>query len=117
MFNVRKRINRTTFLLGDLLISGLIMPLYLADDAKLEQLETKPLIAIMALVLFFSAVYFTICLLIRRLHDVGLFGWFVIFALLPGGQLVLLVLPGQKLKNKYGEPPNKKFDWQTIFSS
>lgn len=117
MFNARGRINRTTFLLGNLIISALALPLYAIDETKLEQLESNLLIGVLAFVLVVAAIYFSICLFLRRLHDLGLSAWFVLLAILPGGQFVLLILPGQKQKNNYGERHTKKFDWQTIFSS
>jgi uncharacterized membrane protein YhaH (DUF805 family) len=42
----------------------------------------------------------------KRFHDIGMSGWFqlIIFGFL--GSLILGLLPGQKLSNKYGDAPN-----------
>lgn len=51
---------------------------------------------------------------VRRLHDINLSGWFMLLALVPGGNLALLVmvcLPGTIVPNQYGSNP--KFHVQT----
>ena len=61
--------------------------------------------------LFSLAVLFPcICMVVRRLHDVGKSGWFALIALIPFvGGLVLLffeVQPSQPQDNLYGPVPN-----------
>lgn len=44
-------------------------------------------------------------LMVKRLHDSGKSAWFLFFLLLSPIMLVLLLLPGDEKKNKYGNPP------------
>lgn len=50
-----------------------------------------------------------LCLIIRRLHDVGMSGWFLLINIIPviGGIILLIftLLPSQKHENKYGVGP------------
>lgn len=41
----------------------------------------------------------------KRLHDIGLSGWFSILALIPLGTLILFIIDGQPRENKYGPDP------------
>ena len=48
-----------------------------------------------------------LAVLVRRLHDVGKSGWFLLIGLIPlVGAIVVLVsiLPGSEIENKYGSP-------------
>ena len=50
----------------------------------------------------------SICAAIRRLHDIGLNGWWFVLVLIPIGSLILLILlfkESEKNDNKYGEIP------------
>ena len=50
----------------------------------------------------------SICVAIRRLHDIGLNGWWFALVLIPIGSLILVVLflkESEKNDNKYGEYP------------
>lgn len=117
MFSYKGRINRTTFLLGNILLLALALPIYSINEDYLEKLEANGVIIIGVLFIALCAIYFSVCLVIRRLHDLGLSGWFSFLALLPGMEFVLMLIPGQKSKNNYGDIPVKTFDIQTIFES
>ncbi len=41
---------------------------------------------------------------IKRVHDLGLTGWFCLLLGLPLISLILIVLPGSKQENRYGPP-------------
>lgn len=41
----------------------------------------------------------------KRLHDIGLSGWFSILALIPFATLILFIIDGQPRENKYGPDP------------
>lgn len=50
-----------------------------------------------------------VCIGIRRLHDTGRSGWFILFAAIPILNLILLVFmlqPSEPQANKYGQIPN-----------
>eukprot|EP00438_Fugacium_kawagutii_P002426 Skav210660 [mRNA] locus=C9322503:518:970:+ [translate_table: standard] len=61
---------------------------------------------IVLVIAFIGLIVPGITLTIRRLHDLGLTGWFVLLALIPYlGALVLLIMsliPSQKQANQYG---------------
>jgi uncharacterized membrane protein YhaH (DUF805 family) len=73
-------------------------------------------LAVLHLLLY---ILFTYSLTIRRLHDVGLSGWFVLPAVFPAFtlllMLVLLFIPGQKQWNQYGGQPVSRLDLSNIF--
>lgn len=54
----------------------------------------------------------TICVSVRRLHDIGLSGYFVLLLFIPYinviFQILLCVLKGNNFKNKYGNIPEQK---------
>jgi uncharacterized membrane protein YhaH (DUF805 family) len=51
----------------------------------------------------------SIAVTVRRIHDIGLSGWFALLGLIPSiGSLIILVfalMPSQKRSNKWGEAP------------
>ena len=48
-------------------------------------------------------------LIVRRGHDVGIGGWWTVpLSLLPGGRIMLALLPGNPDPNQYGRLPAKK---------
>lgn len=67
------------------------------------------LFVILAAFIYLATILPGLCVLIRRLHDVGLSGWLVLINLVPYlGGLVLFVitlLPSQKQKNVHGPVP------------
>ena len=52
------------------------------------------------------------CVFIRRLHDLGMSGWFLLLLMIPwlGGLIALVIslTPGQPYPNEYGLPPQRK---------
>ena len=62
------------------------------------------LLSLCQILLFLSSI----CVAIRRVHDIGLSGWWFILILIPIGNLILMVLllkDSEKNDNKYGEYP------------
>ena len=62
---------------------------------------------------FFISALSSIAITVRRLHDSGKSGWFILFLPIPLLQLVLLfflLLPGENDDNQYGENP-RDFDY------
>lgn len=64
-------------------------------------------LAMIVLVLWFVPAHITVT--IRRLHDIGLTGWFIFLALIPylGGLalLVMSLIPSERRVNKHGPYP------------
>lgn len=83
----------------------------LAIDAALGNLdEGAPMATVVLSVPFvLVAVIPYVALVVRRLHDIGLSGWFFLLVFLPYiGSLVILVfafIPSQKHENKWGPVP------------
>jgi len=64
-------------------------------------------LAVMLISMLFLVIP-NISVTVRRLHDIGLSGWFFLLSFLPFGSLVLFVmslLSSQKDANNYGPPP------------
>lgn len=61
---------------------------------------------------FMLAILFqSLAVTVRRLHDIGLNGWWILVALIPfiGGiiLLVMMIFDGQEGENKYGPNPKQ----------
>jgi uncharacterized membrane protein YhaH (DUF805 family) len=71
-----------------------------SDDAALRRVVT-PAVLIVAVIILRAEV--------SRFHDVGWSGWFVLLMFVPLLNLIIFLLlvlvPGQKTGNKYGDPP------------
>ena len=62
---------------------------------------------------YFISALSSIAITVRRLHDSGKSGWYILFLPIPLLQLVLLfflLLPGENDDNQYGENP-RDFDY------
>jgi uncharacterized membrane protein YhaH (DUF805 family) len=60
---------------------------------------------------------FNYSLIIRRLHDIGLSGWFSLLYILLNGlmEIILIVIPGEKKTNRYGKQPKSVIDLRGLF--
>jgi uncharacterized membrane protein YhaH (DUF805 family) len=72
--------------------------------------DEEPIFLIALPVLFGLAMIVpSIALTVRRIHDIGLSGWFFLLALIPtvGGLIILvfMLVPSQKHANRWGEVP------------
>ncbi len=51
----------------------------------------------------------SIAVLVRRLHDLGMSGWWALMALIPAiwavGFIIIGIIPGQPVANKFGPSP------------
>ncbi|MDR2472026.1 MAG: DUF805 domain-containing protein [Tannerella sp.] len=71
----------------------------------------------LAFVPFFSSFYFLAAMLlpvmaviVRRLHDTGKSGWWILIGLIPGGVILLfawMTIKGQYFTNRYGQDPKR----------
>jgi uncharacterized membrane protein YhaH (DUF805 family) len=114
--NFRGRAHRTeywSYALFWLLALALVMGVGLVFDGGLT--DFRAAIATPAITLALSLVFVVATFLpglglaIRRQHDIGLSGWYSLFALIPSlGSLVLLafsLIPSQKRDNRWGPGP------------
>jgi uncharacterized membrane protein YhaH (DUF805 family) len=71
-----------------------------SDDAAVRRVVT-PVVLIVAVIILRAGV--------SRFHDIGWSGWFVLLMFVPLLNLIifllLVLIPGQKTGNKYGDPP------------
>ncbi|WP_187968425.1 DUF805 domain-containing protein [Aquibium microcysteis] len=80
-------------------------------DASVGNLDRdEPIaLAILAPLAVLALVLPSVAVTVRRIHDVGLSGWFVLLGLIPSvGSLIILVfalIPSQKRPNRWGEVP------------
>jgi uncharacterized membrane protein YhaH (DUF805 family) len=80
-------------------------------DAFLGNLQREePIVLTIAPALFVLAMVVpSVAVTVRRIHDIGLSGWFVLLGLIPTiGNLIIVVfalIPSQKQPNRWGEVP------------
>lgn len=92
-----RRFNYFEFLIGLGLIS-------LAITAAMENLLGEPIADLIALLLI-PVLYLFIVIIIKRLHDMNLNGWFFFIGFIPLINLMLLFWDGTEGPNKYGPDP------------
>ena len=114
MFSFKGRINRTTFLLGGLIYAVLTAPFYFLQESSTSPYDDKAWFTAAVLGLLVLLLWTIISLHIRRLHDLGLSGWFLPIILLPFVSVMLLFLPGKE-STQYGPKPTKLFDVARLF--
>lgn len=105
LFNMTDRANRAEFWLFFLLfVSGLV--LCAVADKGMGNEFMGPIAG-----LFFVLVIPLTSLSVRRLHDLGIGGWFLLLGAIPfiyAGFLVLFLFPGTKGENDFGFPKEYK---------
>jgi uncharacterized membrane protein YhaH (DUF805 family) len=79
-------------------------------DAALDNLDDTPVATIgLPVLLFLATIVPALAVTIRRLHDIGLSGWFYLVVFIPSvGSLIILVMtlmPSQKHENRWGPAP------------
>jgi uncharacterized membrane protein YhaH (DUF805 family) len=97
-----------------LLIAPIATIGFIIDAAMNPYGEVNPLGAVFMVVaglIYLATALPNLCVLIRRLHDVGLSGWLVLINAIPyvGGLalFVISVLPSQKTRNTHGPVPGQ----------
>lgn len=117
------RINRVQFLQAVFL--GVVVPIFIYLVLLITVLNLLPdtnLPAILFIPLFFipgAVFYFIISSLhVRRLHDIGLPGWYVLIPLLREFSFVLsFFLPGEHKANQYGPVSGKKSNLTVLLNT
>lgn len=115
MFSFKGRINRTTFFLGNMIYACFALLIYLIPESSVAAYEDNLLVITEIILLAVMLLWIIVSLHIRRLHDVGLSGWFLPLTLIPFASVVLLFLPGKK-SQQFGAKPTKMFDIGKLFS-
>jgi len=109
------RLNRTTYLLGEILIGLLALPLAYIAEKDPSKLESSPWLSFAALAFIILVFYYLFKFAARRFNDIGLSKWWAVARLIPGSQIALALIPGSKGKNAYGPEPKKHFDFNALF--
>lgn len=90
---------------------GMLLPVALLPADWLLRL-IFPAYEVISSVLAILIVVFWISVDIRRLHDLGKSGWFLLWGLIPGVAFVLVIYllfaKGEAGSNKYGDIPSSK---------
>lgn len=100
---------RTSFALATAL---LICAMWVCISQIIAFRESEELLAIWTLLFLASGLAFTwglIALGVKRLHDIGISGWFIVLMFITGLYLIawvgLSAWPGEAEENIYGPPP------------
>jgi uncharacterized membrane protein YhaH (DUF805 family) len=109
-FKTSGRVNRAAYFLGQLLLAVIqLFPVYRATLVPEGSADHDMWLSIFVVVILATA-WSTIVLNIKRLHDLGKPGVFVLFLFVPLVQLVVFLLlyvyPGQPGPNPYGRQTN-----------
>jgi uncharacterized membrane protein YhaH (DUF805 family) len=102
------RVNRSTYLLANLV--SVLLSLVLRHPKIEPLLEHNSTTAVLALLALSPLIIWEVAVIIRRLHDSNLNGWWALLMILPGFTIFLLLMPGNKGENKYGKPPTDVLD-------
>lgn len=103
LFSMKGRYNRARFIWRNLLFSIL---LYYSYGSVLE---VKGILKILLLMVFIVLFYINICLVVKRFHDIGKSGKYIIGFFIPLYNFFLSAIltfrKGQQGSNKYGNDP------------
>lgn len=114
------RINRQTFVVLNIVLALGVIFMTLLDGAVARRTgaAAKLFQAVAAIFLIGSLLYSVVTqifLAMKRLHDIGWSSWLVLLYLLFSPfAVVLALLPGQRLSNRYGQSPAPGTDWQAL---
>ena len=122
LFSFEGRISRAQWWLFSIPYALFVSLLYLSQSegfASSDPLKTNA--AIVILIVSTAATYMWLAVNVKRCHDRGHSGWFVLLSLLPLANIWYLVevgfLRGQAGVNKYGPDPKATMVTPTIFGS
>ncbi len=100
------RINRKYFILYTTLLSSPAVIVLILED-RLVSTADNILLLFVSIIYLLIALIGSISLQVKRLHDVGLSGWYaIVFNIIPFGILGFFIVPGQKKSNIYGKTPD-----------
>lgn len=119
LFSPAGRINRAKWWQGALLILGvhvlmgilvaLVLPKFVAEDKELPYSSMVMLIVVLAIAVTLSTIYSKFALGIKRLHDHGKSGWWILLSFVPLVNIVIFIylgfFRGTVDPNKFGHDP------------
>lgn len=109
------RLNRRNFIIGwaifFMLIAMVSMMVYGNQPQNNKMPTVSPEQTVLMVISFIIFYYYVLSLYARRLHDIGLSGWFAVVTFIPYVNVLFLLamaaIPGKKEDNKYGKKPHK----------
>lgn len=111
MWSLADRTGRLGFALTSLFGGFLSGAAWLAITLAQFHGHSTPVIHLLFLVVLAAGSWITFAACIRRLHDVGWSGWWILLAPIPfaglAQALMLASMPGQRAENRFGPPPVK----------
>ena len=118
------RVSPSRFFLGNISVAVvyfiIALVLLIATGANNPNAIVPRSIAIIPFILYFPALFYIGCLIIRRCHDLGWSGWFSLIAAIPFvGWIFIIVLlfrSGNPDANKYGPPPGGRTFLAEVFN-
>ena len=103
------RARRSEYWLVTLVLTLLMVPALIAEIIGEEYPEYALFAAVYILVLLIPIIYLNLAVSVRRLHDLGINGWFVLLGSVPLLNIVFNVyiafFKGKDEDNKYGPSP------------
>lgn len=115
MITSNNRINRRTYFVTSFLASTAYFAVSISlSYVLIDNQLFSALINLLDLALIAVIAYISVCLLIKRLHDVGLPGIYALLLLIPLAAAAFLFIPGQDKKNQYGKPPKPGIDYKAF---
>jgi len=86
-------------------VIAIIIPMIAKGDSS----TAVAAMVVLGTLAFVLLSYFMICITAKRLHDIGLSAWLALLNFIPMVNsifgLVLMIIPGKKELNQYGQPP------------
>ena len=96
-FSFKGRIGRLEYLISILICNAYIL---LVNKLFFQILEDKGIDFPISLLFLLPAIYFILTQGVKRNHDIGNTGWFI---LIPWNSSIILFISGEKEDNKYGK--------------
>ena len=96
-FSFKGRIGMLEYLISILICNAYIL---LVNKLFFQILEDKGIDFPISLSFLLPAIYFILTQGVKRNHDIGNTGWFI---LIPWNSSIILFIPGEKEDNKYGK--------------
>lgn len=114
LLSPKGRIGRMSFFLYNLvygnvggLLGGIIVYMIgmLIDGESSQEIFIGIVVVVLLSIAALFVIYMSVCLCIRRCHDIGLSGWWAILGFIPYINLFLIFKKGQQRDNIYGPMP------------